>query len=41
LLLEEFDFEIKDKKGSENQVSDHLSRPANKELTTLEKEVLE
>ncbi|XP_073120168.1 uncharacterized protein [Henckelia pumila] len=25
-LLQEFDFEIKDKKGSENQVADHLSR---------------
>ncbi|XP_073133358.1 uncharacterized protein [Henckelia pumila] len=26
LLLQKFDFEIKDKKGSENQVADHLSR---------------
>ncbi|XP_073017924.1 uncharacterized protein [Primulina eburnea] len=26
LLSQEFDFEVKDKKGSENQVADHLSR---------------
>ncbi|XP_060170578.1 uncharacterized protein LOC132601515 [Lycium barbarum] len=26
LLLQEFDFEVKDQKGSENQVADHLSR---------------
>ena len=26
LLLQEFDFEVMDRKGSENQVADHLSR---------------
>ena len=26
LLLEKFDFEVKDRKGTENQVADHLSR---------------
>ncbi|KAK8572803.1 hypothetical protein V6N13_048370 [Hibiscus sabdariffa] len=38
LLLQEFDVEIIDKKGIENQVADHLSKLENKEIiaTTLE-----
>jgi hypothetical protein len=39
--LKEFDFEIKDKKGSENIVADHLSRLVNNEETKKEKEIIE
>ena len=33
LLIQEFDIVIKDKKGSENVVADHLSRLINEEVT--------
>jgi len=33
--------EIRDKKGSENHVADHLSRLANEEVTTRENEVVD
>ena len=39
LLLQEFDLVIRDKKGSENVVADHLLRLVNEEVTTNEAEV--
>ena len=39
LLHQEFDLVIKDKKGSENVVADHLSKLVNEEVTLKEAEI--
>jgi len=39
-LLQEFDLELRDKKGVENVVADHLSRLENNEVTKKEKAIL-
>jgi len=39
-LLQEFDLEIRDKKGVENVVDDHLSRLVNNEVTKKEKAIM-
>ncbi|XP_019418516.1 PREDICTED: uncharacterized protein LOC109329292 [Lupinus angustifolius] len=41
LVMQEFDFVIKDSKGSENCVAGHLSRLANQEVTEREANVVE
>ncbi|KAL4342605.1 hypothetical protein GQ457_08G031620 [Hibiscus cannabinus] len=41
LLLQEFDIEIIDRKGTENQVADHLSRLENKDIADTAEEIQE
>ena len=38
-MLQEFDQEIKDKKGSENLVANHLSRLVNEKVTSKEHDI--
>lgn len=39
LLLEEFDFEVKDQKGCKNQVADHFSRLESNRVIIEEKDI--